>query len=123
MVVYVVVTSLLRNVAFLIYALFGEISILEIPVVGNCSLFAGLDPGVFLIPENIFQGKHWDLHFLHIWSDMFIFLQFLVTFYNFWPIFEPVGNFCHFWSDQRYPMPNPDIESRSRWGLLVHLTT
>ena len=32
----------LRNVAFLIYALFGEISILEIPVVGNFSLFAGL---------------------------------------------------------------------------------
>ena len=42
MVVYVVVTSFLRNVAFLIYALFGEISILEIPVVGNFSLFAGL---------------------------------------------------------------------------------
>ena len=42
MVVYVVVTSFLRNVAFLIYALFGEISILEIPVGGNCSLFAGL---------------------------------------------------------------------------------
>ena len=34
MVVYVVVTSFLRNVAFLIYALFGEIPILEIPVVG-----------------------------------------------------------------------------------------
>ena len=44
MVVYVVVTSFLRNVAFLIYALFGEISILEIPVVGNFSLFAGLVP-------------------------------------------------------------------------------
>ena len=43
MVVYVVVTSFFfRNVAFLIYALFGEISILEIPVVGNFSLFAGL---------------------------------------------------------------------------------
>ena len=42
MVVYVVVTSFLRNVAFLIYALFGEISILEIPVVGNFSLFAGV---------------------------------------------------------------------------------
>ena len=39
MVVYVVVTSLLRNVAFLIYALFGEISILEIPVVGNFFTF------------------------------------------------------------------------------------
>ena len=45
MVVYVVVTSFLRNVAFLIYALFGEISILEIPVVGNFSLFAGLGLG------------------------------------------------------------------------------
>ena len=42
MVVYVVVTSFLRNVAFLIYALFGKISILEIPVVGIFSLFAGL---------------------------------------------------------------------------------
>ena len=44
MVVYVVVTSFLRSVAFLIYALFGEISILEIPVVGIffLSLFAGL---------------------------------------------------------------------------------
>lgn len=46
MVVYVVVTSFLRNVAFLIYALFGEISILEIPVVGNFSLFAGLDQAI-----------------------------------------------------------------------------
>ena len=42
MVVYVVVTSFLRNVAFLIYALFGEISILEIPDVENFSLFASL---------------------------------------------------------------------------------
>ena len=42
MVVYVVVTSFLRNVGFLIYGFFGEISILEIPVVGNFSLFAGL---------------------------------------------------------------------------------
>ena len=44
MVVYVVVTSFLRNVAFLIYALFGKISILEISVVGKFSLFAGLLP-------------------------------------------------------------------------------
>ena len=44
MVLYVFVTSFLQNVAFLMYALFGEISILEIPVVGNLSLFAG--PGV-----------------------------------------------------------------------------
>ena len=52
MVVYVVVTSFLRNVAFLIYALFGEISILEIPVVGNFSLFAGLPtPGRELVLE------------------------------------------------------------------------
>ena len=42
MVVYAVVTSFLQNVVFLIYALFWEISILEIPVVGNFSLFAGL---------------------------------------------------------------------------------
>ena len=42
MVVYVGVISFLRNVAFLMYALFGEISILEIPVGGNFSLFAGL---------------------------------------------------------------------------------
>ena len=41
MVVYVIVTRFLQNVAFLIYVLFGEISILEIPVVGNFSLFAG----------------------------------------------------------------------------------
>ena len=47
MVVYVVVTSFLRNVAFLIYALFGEISILEIPVVGNFFTFcrSGLGHG------------------------------------------------------------------------------
>ena len=42
MVVYVVVTSFLLNFALLIYALFGEISILEIPVVGNFSFFAGV---------------------------------------------------------------------------------
>ena len=42
MVVYVVVTSFLQNVAFLIYALFGEILILEIPVGGKFSLSAGL---------------------------------------------------------------------------------
>ena len=41
MVVYVVVTSF----AFLIYALLGEISILEIPVVGKFSLFVGLPGG------------------------------------------------------------------------------
>ena len=33
----------LRNVAVFIYALFGEISILEIPVGGKFSLFTGLD--------------------------------------------------------------------------------
>ena len=43
MVVYVVVTSFLRNVAF--FGIFWEISILEIPVVGNFSLFAGLGLG------------------------------------------------------------------------------
>ena len=53
MVVYVVVTSFLRNVAFLIYALFGEISILEIPVVGNFSLFAGL---LWYFRSNISSG-------------------------------------------------------------------
>ena len=44
MVVYVVVTSFLRNVAFLIYVLFGEISILEIPVVGNFFTFCRSAP-------------------------------------------------------------------------------
>ena len=48
MVVYVVVTSFLRNVAFLIDALFGEISILEIPVVGNFSLFCNPFPIKFV---------------------------------------------------------------------------
>ena len=52
MVVYVVVTSFLRNVAFLIYALLGEISILEIPVVGNFSLFAGLPGGPQQFPDS-----------------------------------------------------------------------
>ena len=58
MVVYVVVTSFLRNVAFLIYALFGEISILEIPVVGNFSLFAGLSD----------TSLHQTAPYFHTWS-------------------------------------------------------
>ena len=57
MVVYVVVTSFLRNVAFLIYALFGEISILEIPVVGNFSLFAGLLEPTFAWCEIDIRGN------------------------------------------------------------------
>ena len=45
MVVFVVVTSFLQNVAFLIYALFGEISILEIPDVGNFFTFCRSEMG------------------------------------------------------------------------------
>ena len=54
MVVYVVVTSFLRNVAFFIYALFGEISILEIPVLGNFSFFAGLTRATPRQPSRLF---------------------------------------------------------------------
>ena len=67
MVVYVVVTSFLRNVAFLIYPLFGEISILEIPVVGNFFTFcrsapplarptSSTEPGVLVIRVPTVRG-------------------------------------------------------------------